>query len=174
MTGSISKSDIVAARNQHNRAAGKLFEEMLDAACDYYSLTGDAEIEKTPEPRKVVGRTGGRKSMMICINEKKAQPDYKGTLLGGRSVVFEAKHTDTEKMEQSRVSDEQAHCLDRHELLGALCFVVISFSHEKFFRVPWGDWKRMKEMYGRKYIKADDLAGSELSIDSGFIDFLIS
>lgn len=172
MTNSISKSDIVAARNQHNRAAGKLFEEMLDAACDYYSLTGDAEIEKTPEPRKVVGRTGGRKSMMICINEKKAQPDYKGTLLGGRSVVFEAKHTDTEKMEQSRVSHEQTKSLDRHERLGALCFVLVSFSHEKFFRVPWGDWKRMKEMYGRRYIKADDLAGCELSISGGFIDFL--
>ena len=172
MTGSINKTDIVAARNQHNRTAGKLFEEMLDAACDYYSLTGDAEIEKTPEPRKVVGRTGGRKSMMICINEKKAQPEYKGTLLGGRSVVFEAKHTDTEKMEQSRVSDEQARCLDRHERLGALCFVVVSFSHEKFFRVPWGDWKCMKKMYGRKYIKADDLTGSELNISNGFLEFL--
>ena len=109
---------------------------------------------------------------MICVNDKKAQPDFKGTLMGGRSVVFEAKHTEKDRIEQSRVSEEQAKRLDSHERFGALCFVLVSFSYDKFYRVLWADWKRMKEIYGRKYIKAEDLAGQELSTSIGIIDFL--
>ncbi len=167
-------SDSLSVRNRQNRDSGKLFEEMIETACEYYVLANIAEIEKTPEPRRVIGRTGGRNSQMICVNDKKAQPDYKGTLMGGRSVVFEAKHTEKDRVEQSRVSEEQTKRLDSHERFGAICFILVSFSYEKFFRISWGDWKRMKELYGRKYIKADDLTGKELSTDSGIIDFLES
>ena len=120
----------------------------------------------------MIGRTGGRNSKMICVNEKKAQPDYKGTLSGGRSIVFEAKHTDKDRIEQGRVNEEQEKRLNNHEKLGALCFVVVSFGYERFFRVPWAEWKRMKELYGRKYIKAEDVPGEELFTPDGVVAFL--
>lgn len=162
----------LAFRNRSSRARGQSFEGMIDTACEFYALVGVAEIEKTPEPRRVIGRTGGRNSKMICVNEKKAQPDYKGTLSGGRSIVFEAKHTDKDRIEQSRVNEEQEKRLNNHEKLGALCFVVVSFGYERFFRVPWADWKRMKELYGRKYIKAEDFPGDEISVSEGVVAFL--
>ena len=158
--------------NKRSREAGKTFENIIDVACEYYALFGVAEIEKTPEPRTVIGRTGDRKSKMICVNAKKAQPDYKGTLSGGRSIVFEAKHTDKDRIEQLRVGEEQTKRLDAHEKLGALCFVLVSFGYERFFRVPWAEWKRMKELYGRKYIKAEDVPGEELFTPDGVVAFL--
>lgn len=65
--------------------------------------------------------------------EKPAQPDYKGTLQGGRAVVFEAKHTSTGQMEQSRVTEAQAKRMEHHQELGALCFVVAGFGSEEVY-----------------------------------------
>ena len=91
-------------RGKVSRAKGKAFEERLDASFAYYSEKGFADIEKTPEPMRVVKRLdyGGQ---FIAVFEKKAQPDYKGTLKGGRAVMFEAKYTDTEEMKQNRVNE---------------------------------------------------------------------
>ena len=58
----VNWSEEVSARNKQNRISGKSFEEMIEAACEYYVLANVAEIEKTPEPRRVIGRTGGRNS----------------------------------------------------------------------------------------------------------------
>ena len=93
----------------------------------------------------------------MAVFEKPAQPDYKGTLQGGRAVVFEAKHTSTGQMEQSRVTDAQAKRLDQHQALGALCFVVAGFGSEEVFRVPWKVWRDMKAAFGRKYVTPKDL-----------------
>ena len=41
---------------------------------------------------------------------------------------------------------------DRYELMGAKCFVIVSIELEKFFRIPWNIWKKMKELYGHKYM----------------------
>ena len=34
---------------------------------------------------------------------------------------------------------------------------MVSMSLQRFYRVPWDVWKRMKELYGRKYMKEEDL-----------------
>ena len=164
--------DTQAARNKRSRDKGVEFESLIETACEYYSLRRYAKIEKTPEPRRVIGRTGGRKSQMICVNEKKAQPDFKGTIAGGRSVVFEAKRTDGDRMPQSYVTETQAENLDEHEKLGALCFVLVSFGMREFFRVPWHDWKCMKELYGRKYIKPEDAEKFRIGEAGGILLFL--
>ena len=73
------------------RQKGQYFEQRLDSTFDYYRERGYAEIEKTPEPMKVI-KPEGNGRFLACYT-KKAQVDYKGTLKGGRTVLFEAKFT---------------------------------------------------------------------------------
>lgn len=105
-----------------SRAQGKHFEEYIDLSLRYYEQRGEAVVEKTPEPMRPTKDLGNGK--FIAYYEKAAQPDYKGTLKGGRAVVFEAKYTHSAQMEQSRVTREQAARLDDHLAAGAMCFVV--------------------------------------------------
>ena len=93
---------------------------------------------------------------MACYT-KKAQVDYKGTIKGGRTVLFEAKFTATDRLTQDRVIDKQASYMDRHQRLGARCFVVAGFSTGEVYKIPWNDWKAMKDLFGRKYVKEEDL-----------------
>ena len=69
-----------------SKAKGKHFEERLDASFAYYRDCGYAIIEKTPEPMRPTKNLGNGK--FIAFFEKKAQPDYKGTIKGGRTVMF--------------------------------------------------------------------------------------
>lgn len=153
-----------------NRAAGLQFEALIEAACEHYRLHDLAEIEKTPEPMQPVKDLGGGK--FVAHYAKKAQPDFKGTLAGGRAVAFEAKHTETGRMMQSAVNDEQEKRLDRHEQMGALCFVLVSFDFRLFYRVPWDVWRSMKQRYGHKYITPEEAAPYRLRYINGVLDFL--
>ena len=47
--------------------------------------------------------------------------------------------------------------MDRHQRLGARCFVVAGFSTDEVYKIPWDNWRRMKELFGRKYVKETDL-----------------
>lgn len=138
------------------RAQGKNFEDRLTVALDYYKARGLASIEKTPEPMRVI-KSMGQGRFLACF-EKKAQPDFTGTIRGGRSVKFEAKYTTGDRLEQSRVLPQQAEYLTRHQALGARCYVIVGFSSGRVYRVPWDAWAGMKEKFGRKYVKEDDLA----------------
>ena len=142
-------------RGKVSKAKGKQFEERLDASFSYYDTKGFASIEKTPEPMKPAQSLGNGK--FIAFFEKKAQPDYKGTLKGGRSIMFEAKYTDSEKMEQSRVNKEQTDYLDKHHKLGARCYVIAGFGSGEVYCIPWDVWQDMKAIYGRKYVKETDI-----------------
>ena len=137
------------------RAKGEQFESRLDAAFAYYKKTGFADVEKTPEPMKPIqSLSNGR---FIACFVKKAQQDYKGILKGGREIMFEAKFTATDRMEQSRVLPGQCEYMDRHQALGARCFVVAGFSSGRVYLIPWNDWKSMKALFGRKYATESDL-----------------
>lgn len=138
-----------------NKAMGRSFEDIIDAALAYYAQRGEAVVLKTPEPMRPTKDLGGGK--FVAHYEKHAQPDYKGALKGGRAVVFEAKHTTTDRIEQSRVTQEQTSLLDKYDTMGAECFVLVGFSMRDFFRVPWAVWGEMKARWGRKYATIEDL-----------------
>lgn len=138
------------------KAQGRLFEGRLDAAFAHYKDTGFAIIEKTPEPMRPIQSLGGGK--FVAFFEKKAQPDYKGVIKGGRAVMFEAKFTSTGKMEQGRVLPGQADYLDWHQALGARCYVLAGFASGAVYRFPWDAWRQMKQIFGRKYIAESDVA----------------
>lgn len=138
-----------------SHAKGKAFEEMLDASFAYYADKGSAQIEKTPEPMKLI-RSLGQGRFVACYT-KSAQPDYKGTIKGGRTVMFEAKYTEHDRILQSAVSDVQAEYLDKADGLGARCFVVCGFSSGNVYRIPWGFWRNMKKILGHKYVKEEEI-----------------
>ena len=108
----------------------------------------------------------------VAVFTKMAQPDYKGTAENGRSIVFEAKHTDTDRMSRDVISPEQEKRLNKHEKLGAECFVLVSFGFVRFFKVPWNIFRDMKQHFCRKYIVPADLKQYECYLINGVLRFL--
>jgi len=98
-----------------------------------------ADIEKTPEPMQPTKDLGN--GHFIAHYTGTAQADYKGFLMGGRAVNFEAKYTDTGRMAQDRVTEDQADRLERAHRYGAHAFVLCSFGAVAFYRVPWEVWR---------------------------------
>lgn len=154
-----------------NRAQGAHFEEAIEAACVHYDLQGEAFIEKTPEPMKILKPINRQRGTFEAVFSKSAQPDFKGTIRGGQGVCFDAKHTSCDRIEQKAISQEQKEALDKHEALGAWCFVLVSLGH-RFYRVPWNTWKDMKQRFGHKYMDAEDLGPYEVEFKGGVIRFL--
>lgn len=156
---------------RQNRVAGEHFEKLIEASLLWYEERGDAAIQKTPEPMKPLRAPNNRGQFLACFT-KSAQPDFQGTLRGGRSVVFEAKHTDDDKIEYKRLTDEQIERLEKHHRLGAAAFVLVSLGLQDFYRVPWSTWRDMKEIYGRKHMKKADLEPFRVQYISGVLKLL--
>lgn len=155
---------------RNSRAVGSSFEDLIESSCMWYQEAEKAYIEKTPEPMKILGRAEGPGQFIACFT-KPAQPDYKGTM-DGRSIVFEAKHTDADRILRDRLSDEQMDALDRHAKMGADSFVLVSFGLAHFYRVPWLKWENMKEAYGKLYLRPDDIEEYEVPFTGTVIKFL--
>ena len=155
-----------------SREVGDQLEEYIKAACEVYRLYHLAEVEKTPEPFKVMGpkhQLANGAWGFEGVFTTQAQPDFKGTLKGGRSVVFEAKASESGQIKQSVVTHEQERALSSHAALGAVAFVLVSLSLRDFYRVPWSVWKDMKSLYGRKYMTAEELEKYRVSFKNGFL-----
>lgn len=137
------------------KSDGAYFERLIDKACSKYKRDGVAYIEKTPEPVKFVKANKTPKGTFTGFYEKFAQPDYKGTLKGGRAICFEAKCTGKDRIVQSRVTEEQLESLNTHFKLGAEVFILVGFFSKivpSFYKIPFLTWVNMKEIYGRKYV----------------------
>lgn len=158
-----------------NRKNGEFLEQYILDACDYYRENGIADIDKTPEPFKVLS---GMKRLSCGspgfegVFAKKAQPDFKGTLSGGQSVVFEAKTTTTDRITQDEVNETQTASMMSHSALGAKVFVVVSMNFTRFYRVPWEVWVTMKERFGHKYMNQSELAPYEIKFKNGILQIL--
>lgn len=154
-----------------SRRAGEHFENMISASLSWYEDRGVACVEKTPEPMKPL-RAPNRQGQFLACYVKAGQPDYKGTLTGGRAVVFEAKHTDGDRIEYSRLTDEQITKLSKHHALGAVAFVLVSFGLQDFYRIPWEVWRDMRDIYGRKHIKQAELGEYRVQYIAGVLKLL--
>lgn len=147
----------IVTKNKRTRENGRKFEEMILRGCAAYREFHIASISKVPEPRRVIGRTGNRASAMICVNAEKADPDFMGSLApDGRCIVFDAKHTDENRIGKRALNPHQEEIMDAHMACGAVCFVAVSFGFEAFYMIPYDVWKRMKEIFGRQYIMKID------------------
>lgn len=155
--------------NKKSNAQGKIFEKLIEMGCQKYAMLGKAFVEKIPEdfqPQKIDKTT----KKATGYYKSKAQPDFQGTLDGGRSICFEAKMTMTDKLHQKVITKNQADCLDRHEALGAYVGVCCMIKRTAAF-IPWENWKKMKEEFGRKYITESELAKYQVPTPL-YIDFL--
>ena len=157
-------------RGAVNRAQGAYFEKLIGRSCEYYRTIGTAVIEKTPEPFHITGTLP--QGRFIGNFAKSAQPDFKGTLKGGRTIVFEAKYSADGKIKQDRVTKDQAAALDTYDKAGALCFVFVSLKMQHFYFLPWPVWQTMKQRYGRKYMAAADMKAYEVRFNGNIIEFL--
>lgn len=141
-------------QNMVNNAQGRSFEDYIKAACALYSRQGRAEIDKTPEPFRVLEKL--KDGIFKGRFTAPAQPDFQGTLAGGRSIVFEAKYTTTDRLKRDVLTEEQQDALERHRNRGAVSGVCAGIGNNFFF-VPWAVWRDMKEHFGRKYVTAANL-----------------
>ena len=170
-----AKNPARQAQGSISRATGEGFEAQILTACAYYRAHGIAEIDKTPAPIKVI--SGRLQHPSGCwsfeaVFTKQAQPDFQGTIDGGRSVVFEATATDTDRILQSAVTEEQARALKSHANMGALAFVLVCLRGRAVYRVPWEVWWRMRQHFGHKYMTAEELEPFRVQMRRGVIRFL--
>lgn len=158
----IQQKEKIKETNGANLSRGKQFESMISRQCAIYIKHELAVIDKIPEPFQVKKRAkdGGFEGR---FTSKKARPDFQGTLHTGKSIVIEAKSTSRDRIEQCVITDTQTKMLDLHESMGAVCLIACQIG-EKNFCIPWKIWKEMKSIFGRKYVKADDLSKAGLEI----------
>lgn len=161
------KRQIAGARA---KAAGEYFEQQISGSLNWHEDRGLMKAEKTPEPMKPLKPLGSGK--FIACYTKQAQADFCGTIRGGRAIRFEAKQTDSDRFERKRLTDEQMNDLREHQKLGALCFVLLCFGADHFYRVPWEAWENMKQIFGRLYVKEDDLKKFRIPYTAGVIKIL--
>ena len=163
-------TNLQSFKSLQSNGFGKNFEKMIDLACKYYRDEGKADISKIDEPFRVIRlKKSGRFEGQFTKN---ANPDFEGTLDGGRSICFEAKYTTSDRMKQSVVSNKQAEVLEIKSKLGGLAGVCIGIK-DRYFFIPWQVWSNMKEIFGRKYVKANDLSQYEVIFRQGvrFLDY---
>lgn len=156
-----------------NHGLGQSFEEQIEAICEVYKLNQLAMIEKTPEPMKILKHI--ENGHFETVFTKSAQPDFKGTIKGGRTVVFDAKFTEKDRITYQALSDFQREALLNYSRLGAISFVLVGFMDNRMYRVPIDEWASMKENFGRKYIKQEELEEMKVRAlcgKNGVIDFL--
>lgn len=152
-----------------NNAQGRTLEQMIEGAARAYKIKRRAQVIKTPEPFQVLkkDRRHGRAEVQFTAH---AQPDFIGCLAGGRMIVFEAKHTRKDRINQSAVTDTQADALDTYENLGAVAGVCCCVQ-DSYYMVPWGIWREMGGIFGRKYATKEDLEPFRVKFD-GVVRFL--
>lgn len=172
--GTLSESDSFrAVSGRKSRELGELFESWILRGCDWYWEKGIAYIEKTPEPMRPIKVYGDRKKgQFIAVYTKQAQPDFKGTLCDGSTIIFDAKSTGTDILWQSIVTDEQREEFDRYEKMGARCYIIATMGFTDFYRIPWTDWKTGPERLGRRHFKRMDLEAYRIQCKNCKVLFL--
>ncbi len=153
-------------RNRQSNGFGKNFEKFVAMGCDFYREKGIADISKVDEPFRVVrllkdGRFEGRFT-------RKANPDFEGTIRGGRSICFECKYTSKDRILQSVITKRQAEVLDRKLELGGLVGVCCGI-RDRYFYVPWKVWSDMEAIWSKKSVSADDLREYEVPFRQGIL-----
>lgn len=171
MSGPV-KDPLRVLQGARSRAQGGRLEEQIEASCALLTETGRADISKTPEPMKPVSQPN-KSGQFRAVYTKKAEPDFKGVMLGGRAVMFEAKSTGTGRLNKDRVLPEQVKKLDSYTALGAHCFIVATFDGLRVYRIPWTVWRSMKQRYGRNYVTEADIKEYAVRFGPGFTPDLL-
>lgn len=148
---------------------GLEMEKAIKIAAERYLADGRLKVIKTPEPFRVIKK--GNAGKAIIRFEGHAEPDFIGTLAGGRCIVFESKYTTTDKIAFSVLTDHQAKSLAEHHEMGALAGVCVGM-RDRYYFVPWGIFGNMKVLFGRQYVREEDIRRYEVYYTGNSIKFL--
>lgn len=151
---------------------GEFFENLITASCIDYANKGIAYIQKTPEPMRPVRAINRQRGQYLAVFTKKAQPDFAGTLNDGRSVVFEAKHTQATNIPFDQISTQQEMDLSKHNELGAEVFILVSFAAKNFYKIPYQSWVHLKNTINKKSLNEKDLESYRIENHGRVIKFL--
>lgn len=157
---------------KQSRENGLFFENMILDSARFYENKGISVIDRTPEPMKILGASDRSKGRFIACFEKQAQPDFKGILKDSTMILFDAKHTDTDRIQRTVVTEEQEACFERYMSMGAMCFLVVSIGFENYYRIPWVVFRDMKKIYGHAYMNKDELVTYRIKYSGGILRFL--
>lgn len=160
-------------RDRNNRAEGAAFEDIITKSCERYKLQRIAFIEKTPEPFRVTKNIG--KGRFEGFYTGQAQPDYKGTLIGGRAICFDAKCTVQDKLQVSALTDNQRECLLKHRELGAWAGVLICFrgiNANTYAMIPIETFINAKAINGHAYWSIAETEQNRVHDHGLYITFL--
>lgn len=138
-----------------NHEIGEDFENRISAICEYYEQLGLARIEKTPEPMKILKHIDN--GHFETVFTKMAQPDFKGCIKGGRTVVFDAKYTTSNRITYQVLSEHQREALLIYNNLGAMSFIIVGFATGDIYKIEIDTWSKMQQIFGRKYMLQSEL-----------------
>ena len=156
-----------------NHFLGENFENRITNICKYYEINNLAKIEKTPEPMKIIQHIDH--GHFEAIFTKAAQPDFKGCIKGGKTVVFDAKFTQSDRITYQALSENQREALMYYHKLEAISFVLVGFANGEIYKVGIENWENMKKDFGRKYILQTELDEKYFKVKkkkNGIEDFL--
>lgn len=156
-------------RGKRGKAYGDQFESLIEVSCKRYKQQGIAYISKTYPPFTTLRR---QKGQIVGFYGKTGQPDFAGTLKNGRSIVFEAKHTNTTNIPFERIADHQKQALKKHSELGAEVFILVAFKLDDIYKIPIKDWLGLEKTIGKKSLNEKDLTEYKIGKDRGLIDFI--
>ena len=88
------------------------------------------------------------------------------------TYLFDAKHTDSDRIRRSVITDTQEECFDRYQRFGARCYIVVSMGFEHFFRIPWDHFRDMKQRLGHLYMNSEELSPYEVKRQQGVLKIL--
>lgn len=124
---------------------GQTLEQFLRFANDRYINAGIAAVCKIPTEILPIRDASGRVvNAKVCA---KSTVDFIGRI-GSRPLAAEAKETRGDSIRFDAVQPHQASFLTAYEgQEEALCLVVVSFSLNSFYAVPWPFWRAGRDAW---------------------------
>lgn len=155
-----------SVRGARNLNQGKMLEDAILKGCATYEQQGLARITRVPEHFRVTKLLS--KGLFQGRFIANAEPDFLGTLAGGRCIVFEAKATSKDRIEQNVLTKTQADILSNYLKLGAVSAVCIEMC-DKFYFVPYEIFSNMKDLFGHKYMVEAELTKYRVAFDGAVL-----
>lgn len=124
---------------------GQTLEQLLRYSNERYKRMKEAVVSK--QPTEFIPIRDGYGKVVNCKVVGKATVDFLGRV-GSVPLAMEAKETNQDNIRFDRVEDHQADYMTAY--LGeneAICLVVVSFSLNSFYAIPWPFWKAGREAW---------------------------
>ncbi|WP_312337196.1 Holliday junction resolvase RecU [Anaerospora hongkongensis] len=124
------------AKTHANR--GRSLEELITYANGLYRAEKIAIVDKVPT--EWIPQRGNSGKIVGAKVTKKSIVDFTGHWQG-KPIAFDAKHTLANSIRWDVLETHQAEFLSDWYLTGGISFILVSFSMQHFFAVPWHFWK---------------------------------